>query len=348
MSEEPGLFFWIRVAIKHFRFLAGVTLASGVLTLGLVFLLPRWYTARSSLLPPHEDQLALPKTTELGVSLQLESLLPFSEGVTLTDIYFAILESDTVARRLIERFGLQEAYKTSTMIKTEKSLRSRTTIAPTKGRILEVKVEDKDPKRAAQIANAYVEELDRVFRQIRSSAGKRQRIFLEDRIVKAAAELDSLEAKLAQVQADQGLTAMSRSLEEAAVAAGQLLGQRMALSVEREMLKDLGGSSPALRRVEMQLKAVEQEIAKLPFHGAAVAVTLRELKIREVLFEELNHRLEAARIEEARNTPAVEVLDFAVPPDRHTRPRRGLVTIAGALAGFALAFGWVAYTTSEG
>jgi len=348
VSNEPGLFLWIRLAIKHLRFLSGVALASGILTLGLVFLVPRWYVARSSILPPHEDRITLPKTTELGVSLQLESLMPFSEGVTLSDIYLAILESETVARALIERFNLQEVYKTSTLVKTRKALQSHTKVAPKKARVLEVKVEDKDPERAAMMANAYIQELDRVFRETRSSAGKRQRMFLEKRIVRVSAELDSLETNLAKIQGKQGLTAMSGSLQEVAVAAGQLVGQRMALSVEKEMLRDLGGSSPALRLVEMQLRAVEEELAKLPLHGVEVSGRLRELKIREVLFEELNHRLETARIEEARDTPAVEVLDRAVAPDRHTRPRRGLVTITGAMAGFALAFCWVAYSSSEG
>jgi len=114
------------------------------------------------------------------------------------------------------------------------------------------------------------------------------------------------------------------------------------------MLKEMGfENSPIRQEVEMELAAVSREIARLPELGLDLAQKIRDLRIREFLYEELVKQLEAARIEEARDTPSVEVLDVALPPDRHSHPRRGLTTIAGAMLGFALSFMWIAYRESR-
>jgi uncharacterized protein involved in exopolysaccharide biosynthesis len=230
------------------------------------------------------------------------------------------------------------------MVKTMRKLRSHSQIVPDRQGLLEIKVEDKDPGMATKLANAYIEELDRVFRSTRSSAGKRERVFLENRLLEAEAELDSAEAALAEVQVEKGVTALSRDLSEAALAAGELLGRQLALRVQIDMLDKIGAEESQMRKaLAVQLGAVEAEASRLPFLGQDVAQKLRDLRIVEILYETLHQQLEAARIEEVRDTPAVEVLDTAEMPDRHVRPRRGLASIAGALTGFALGFGWLAF-----
>jgi uncharacterized protein involved in exopolysaccharide biosynthesis len=280
----------------------------------------------------------------IDAALQMESVLPFASGITLKDVYLGILRSDTVARALAGRFDLKDYYRQPNMVKTMRKLRSHSQIVPDRQGLLETKVEDKDPGMATKLANAYIEELDRVFRSTRSSAGKRERVFLENRLLEAEAELDSAEAALAEVQVEKGVTALSRDLSEAALAAGELLGRQLALRVQIDMLDKIGAEESQMRKaLAVQLGAVEAEASRLPFLGQDVAQKLRDLRIVEILYETLHQQLEAARIEEVRDTPAVEVLDTAEMPDRHVRPRRGLASIAGALTGFALGFGWLAF-----
>lgn len=348
MSREPGLSIWIRLLRKRYRFLFGVAFLSGVVTLIVVFLVPKWYSARAAILPPHEDTPNFRALNQVTAALQIDRFLPFSERVTLSDVYLAILDSDTVARTLIDRFDLQDYYKQKTLVKTMAQLRKRARVMPTRKRIIEVTVEDKDPERAAELANAYIEELDRVFRETRSTAGKRQRVFLEKRCQEEWAVLDTLETELAAMQTGNAVTVLGGGLGEAATAAGELLGRRMALVVQLDVLTEAGVTAgPIRKRVELEIDALNREIARLPELGLDIARKIRDLKMHEFLYEELVKQLEAAKIEEARNTPAVEVLDVAVPPDRHTRPRRGLASIAGAMAGFALAFFWTAYREQE-
>lgn len=348
VSEEPGLDLWFRLLVRRFRFIAAVGLASGALTLLFVLFLPRWYTARATVLPPHQESASPDRSSALGIVLQLGSVLPFVEGVTLKDVYLAILDSDTVAGDLVDRFDLRERYKQKTERGAIATLRSHAWIAPRESRLIEVKVEDKDPQMAADLTNGYLEELDRVFRETRSSGSRREREFLEGRCEEARAELDSMGKAFAALQVGGGVAVLSNDLREAAETAGNLLGRRASLKVRIDMLQSMGlDRTPMGQAAELELEALEREIAKLPALGQELAQELRDLRLREVLYNELTTQLEAARIEEARNTPAVEVLDPAVPPTRHSRPRRGLTAIAGAMTGAAVAFFWVVVKDPE-
>lgn len=342
--QEPGLVYFVRLALRRWRFLALVSLLSGVLALALGFLLPRWYEARSTVLPPRETQPHLMAQQQLIAALQIQSLFPYAAGVTTYDIYLAILQSDTVARSLVDRFDLRKHYHEERRVRAMAALRGHTVIAPGKHRIVEIRVEDKDPELAARLANAYVAELDSVYRATRSTAGRRQGEFLQARVARVRADLDSAEARLAGAEGSARFPVLSRDLTQAALSAGDLIGRRLALSVRLDMLDAMGvGDAPARRELELELRAVESEAAQLPGLGMAVARRLREVRIQETLYEALSQDLEAARIEEARDTPEVEVLDLAVPPDRQARPRKGLMAVAGAIAGMFAAMAWAVY-----
>ncbi len=343
LAAEPGILYFLRLAFRRILFLAAVSLLAGVLALGIGFLLPRWYQARAAILPPHESQPALAIRQSLVSALQLQSVLPYTAGVTLLDVYLAILNSDTLARSLVDRYGLREHYHQPLRVRAVAALRSHTTIMPREG-LIEVTVEDKDPGMAADLANGYVAGLDSLFRSTRSGAGRREREFLTDRVGRTEAALDSSEAALAAAQESTGVTALSQDLTEAAAAAGELLGRRLALSVRLEMLDVMGvGDSPVRRELQTELDAVDSQASRLPLLGQDVARRLRDVRIQDTLFRALSQELEAARIEEVRNTPTVEVLDRAVPPDHHSRPRKGMMALAGAFAGLFLGMVWAVY-----
>jgi len=280
----------------------------------------------------------------LEAAVRLQSFLPFAAGVTLSDVYMAILESETLARAVIDEFDLREVYGLDTVEETLRKLGSRTDVGPDLNGVIVLKVEDKDPDRAAAIANRYVEGLDRIYRSTRSASARAQRLFLEERVAESRAGLDSLGNRLASIQSDERFTALSGDLAEAAEAAGTLLGRRLALTVQIRMLEEMGVSDAPMRKeLETELWALDAEIAVLPEVGLGVGRLLRDLRIQEHLHFVLVEQLETARLEEARDTRAVEVLDWALPPDRHIRPRRGMVSLAALIMGSALAFLWVAY-----
>jgi uncharacterized protein involved in exopolysaccharide biosynthesis len=348
--EEQGLFFWIEILRRHFRFVLASSIAAGVGSLIVAFLLPRWYEARTTILPPHEMQQPLSARREdINSALLLKTFAPFSEGVSMSEIYMAILESDTVARQLIDRFHLQEHYRQATAVRTIQTLRRHVVVVPTLRRVIEVKVEDKDPQFAADLANAFVQQLDTVYREKRTSTGRLQREFLEGRIHQARTQLDAADSAFTATQEGGGVTSMSGGLQEAAEAAGKLMGKQLALAVQLRMLDAMGvRSSPVRSQLKVELNALEEQLGKMPFVGLELAKRLREVRMLEVLYDQLNRQLEVARIEETRDIPSVDVLDEAVPPDRHKRPRKGLGGIAGGLAGAVLALSWMALRETRG
>ena len=263
----------------------------------------------------------------------------FNPGVTVMDVYLGILNSDQVARTLVEEFDLSEHYGASTRLRTIKALRSKTRIMPTKHMLIEVAVRDEDPEVAARLANAYVRELDTVFAGTRRSEGERQLEFLETRLRELQTSLDSLDTELTRLQESTRITVLDRQGTEAAEAAAELLARRLNLGTQLEMLDALDVTDAPLRQaLEAEMAALEREIGKLPEAGSALARLVRKIRIEERLHEALAHQSELARLEATRDTPAIEVLDVATRPDRHVRPRRGLMTLAALILGTGGAF----------
>ena len=337
-----GLFGLIRLSLRHFRFVYGVALAAGVASVAVGFLLPRWYVARASLLPPHESRNVI-NLGGLASILRIPTAFPFSGGIELVDIYLAILESDTLGRTLVEDHDLVDRFDVRNPERALKALRGRTTVQLSERGVLEIMVESKDPRLAADLANAHVDELDRLFQKSQTTIAGRQRVFLETRLKWSATRLDSLQAKLVDLQSHAGITALSQDATEAAMAAGELMGRKLALQVRIQMFEQLKLDIPLRRELELELRALNEKIAELPGLGAELGRQLRDVRIQETLHVALARQLEIARLEEVKDTSRVQVLDRAQPPVRHARPRKSLLGLAGALLGGLTALGWVGY-----
>jgi tyrosine-protein kinase Etk/Wzc len=225
---------WARMWARRRRIGAMVTAAT-VLAVVVALLLPPWYRAQASLLPPSEEQsgfglvglirgLAVP-----GVKIPTEA--------TPADVFLAILESRTVSQQIVERFDLQRRYGRRLMDDAILELRRHAKFKLTEAGTLELAVEDHDRKRAAEMANAYVELLDRFNREVRMTRGRRTRIFLEQRLAQASAELVSAERILTDYQAKHKTVAISPELSSAVESAARLAAQRMALEVRLGVIR---------------------------------------------------------------------------------------------------------------
>jgi uncharacterized protein involved in exopolysaccharide biosynthesis len=191
-------------------------------------------------------------------------------------------------------------------------------------------VEDRDPKRAADIANAYVELLDRFNRELRSTKGRRTRLFVEQRLVDTRRELAEAEKRFTEYQSKSKTAVMSRDVTSAAETAARLYAERAALQVRMGVIQSYTrGESDEALQIQQELSQLDRQLQALPRTGLAVARLYREVRTLEQVFTLLTAQYEEARIEEARNTATLEVLDPAVKPERKSRPKRGLM-IAGA------------------
>jgi tyrosine-protein kinase Etk/Wzc len=319
---------------RHWRFLALNVVLVTLLALGISLLLPKWYEGRAVLLPPTED--------DLGESM-VSQLMPRGLGglkmpgaPTLSDVFVAVLKSRTVADRIVKRFGLVRRYNIPDAETAAKELSTHIKFRVGDEGTIGVIAEDRDPKTAADLANAYVEELDRFNKEARTTSAQRTRAFIEQRLEVAKRDLATAEDLLRDYQQRRKLPSLSPSERSSAEMGAQLMAQRSALEVRLQVLRQsLAENSEEVRRVREELSAVDRQVAALPAAGLDVARLWREVKVQEQIFELLTSQLEEARIRETRDTPTVQVLDRAEIPLHKSRPKRKIIVIVGFLVGLA-------------
>jgi uncharacterized protein involved in exopolysaccharide biosynthesis len=327
---------------RRARFIA---LNVGIVTLVALLvslLLPKWYSAKAVLLPPTEEES----------SLSLSQLLPRGLGgiklpgaPTLSDVFVAVLKSRSVGDRLVTRFDLVHRYRLPDAEKALKELDSHTKLALGDEGTISISVEDQDPKTAAAMANAYIEELDNFNRLTRTSSARRTREFIEERLGVVEHDLAAAENSLSSYQQQKSLALMSPEARGQAEVGANIMAQKLALEVKLNVLRQsLVESSEEVRRVKDELSAVEAQLGTLPQAGVATMRLWRDLKTQEQLYELLTAQLEEARIRETRDTPTVQVLDPAVPPLHKSRPKRSLVVLAGMLLGGVGSLGFLMTT----
>ncbi len=324
---------------------AFIALNVGILTvvaLLVSLVLPKWYSAKAVLLPPTEEES----------SLSLSQLLPRGLGgvklpgaPTLSDVFVSVLKSRSVGDRLVARFDLVRRYKLPDTEKALKELNSHTTLALGDEGTISISVEDRDPKTAAAMANAYVEELDNFNRLTRTSSARRTREFIQERLGIVGRDLAAAENSLSSYQQQKNLALLSPEARGQAEIGANIMAQKLALEVKLNVLRQsLVESSEEVRRVREELSAVERQLGTLPQAGVATMRLWRDLKTQEQLYELLTGQLEEARIRETRDTPTVQVLDPAVAPLHKSRPKRSLVVLAGMLLGGVGSLGYLMMT----
>ena len=192
-NDEINLLDYWRALVKHKGLIGGIVGAVFVLSIIVSLLLPKIYAATASILPPQQEG---------SLSSSIISQLPgglgglaggFLGGQSAADLWVGILNSQTVTDAIINQFDLRKLYEAQTIEAARGALESNVTIEKSKEGITSITVEDKDPERAARMANAFVEELDRINKGVVMTSGKRMRTFVERRIKNAKVELASAE-----------------------------------------------------------------------------------------------------------------------------------------------------------
>jgi len=336
----------------------------GMGSLGIALLIPSRYEATSQLMPPDGQSgsgMAL-LSALTGRAGGLGGVAGDLLGVKNSGALFVgILESRTVQDRLIEQFNLRREYHTAKMEDARASLASHTRIAEDrKSGIIAVTVTDHEPRVAAAMAEAYVNELDRLVEQVSTSSARRERIFLEERLRAVKQDLDSAARKFsifASKNTAIDIPAQSKAMVEAAATLeGQLIAAeaelhgleamyteqnvrvralRARVSELRAQLGKMGGESGTSAAPSSETDAsLYPAIRQLPLLGVTYADLYRQTKIQETVYELLTQQYELAKVEEAKEVPSVKVLDAAVVPTKKSFPPRGLLTAVGT--GFAI------------
>ena len=358
----------MRLLWEHRRLLGQVMLYALCGSALIAFFIPVRYQATTQLMPPDS-----PVGSSMGMLAALSARGGGALGGMAGDIlgvknagtlFVGILQSRTVADRLIAEFQLRNVYHVSKIEDTRKELAAHTAISEDrKSGILTITVTDHDAQRATGMAQAYVTELDRLVAEVSTSSARRERVFLEERLRSVKSDLDTAARQFSEFASKNtaiDIPAQGKAMVEAAATLqGQLISAESELrGLEqiytsnnvrvralharvgelRRQLEKLGGADAGSATEESSLYPT---IRKLPLLGVTYSDLYRRTKIQETIYELLTQQYELAKVEEAKEIPAVKVLDAAVVPTKKSFPPRLAIIFLGTSLAFAGAVVWV-------
>jgi uncharacterized protein involved in exopolysaccharide biosynthesis len=346
------------VFAKHKVLVLGLPVAAGIVALVVSFLLPNWYAATTKLMPPQQGQSAA-----MAILGQLGGVTA-STGQALglknpSDIYVAMLKSRTVADKLIKRFELRKVYGEELLVEARKELSRNSSISGGRDGVISIEVEDKDPKRAADIANGYVDELRELTMSLTVTEAGQRRLFFEGELKKTKNDLATAEIALKKFTQDAGFISpegqIAASVSAAAALRAHIAAKEIQLSGMRTFatennpdikraLQELSGLKSELGKMEQDTTAKKGDVmvpfGKAPELGLEYIRRYRDVKYFETLFQVLAKQFEIAKIDEAKDATVVQVIDTALTPEKKARPKRALITVLAAVAGLVISIGW--------
>jgi uncharacterized protein involved in exopolysaccharide biosynthesis len=368
---------WLRNANllwDHRRRLARVAAVALVLSAAIAFLTPKRYESVARLMPPEQPSsgaamlavLAGHSTGGLSGLGSLAGLL--GGGRTSSALFIDLLHSRTISDHVIDRFSLQHVYKKRYRIDTVKYLARHTTVVDDKkSGVITITFSDTDARRAQAITQAYLDELNRMVTLANTSSAGREREFIEKRLVSVQAELQSAEKALGQFSSSNVTLDIKEQTHAMVDAAARLQGELIVGQSELDSLQQIyGDGNVRVRAARARIGVLKSELTKMsgsassddsdksgsgesnelypslrqiPRLAVPYADLYRRVRIQETVFELLSQQYEMARIEEAKDTPVVAVIDQPLVAEKKSFPPRLLmILLLTALALAATSF----------
>jgi uncharacterized protein involved in exopolysaccharide biosynthesis len=332
---------------------AGIAL---VLSAATAFLIPKRYESVARLMPPEQSSsgaamLAMLAGHSLGGLGGLGNLAGLLGGRTSSALYIDLLHSRSISDHIIDRFDLQRVYKKRYRIDTVKYLAHHTTMVDDKkSGVITVTFNDTDPRRAQAIAQAYLDELNSLLTHANTSSARREREFIEKRLVNVQAELQAAEKALGQFSSNNVTFDIKEQTHAMVDAAAKLQGELIVGQSELDSLQQIyGEENVRVRAVRARIGVLKSELAKMsgsssdepsgasselypslrqiPKLAVPYADLYRRVKIQETVFELLSQQYELSRIEEAKDTPVVSVFDQPLVAEKKFFPPRLLIIL---------------------
>ena len=354
------------------RFLIVVTGIGMLLAAGFALLIPNEFTSVAQLMPP--DSLMFSSSTMRSAlsGFGSEDLSSVFSGDLLSkrtpgQTAIGVLNSSTSLDDIINRFNLRQVYHSKNYIDVRKKLIGQTTFIEDKNSgIISIKVADHDRYRAQEIAEGYIDELNKLTNSLNTSSARRERIFLEQRLKSIKSDLDASSLALSQFSSHNATMDIQKQGEATVEAVGRLQGELIAAQSElsalraiyaddnvrvrqvrgqvdelQSQLRKMSGAGEDVNAVDLKADNQLPSLRKLPLLGVEYNNLYRQQVMQETLYEALSKQYELARVEEAKEVSQVMVLDHADLPERKSSPHRSTITLVGALVFALLGIGWV-------
>lgn len=327
-NDEISLIDLLQVILDNLKLLILVPLAAGLVALGITYLIPPTFTATTKFMPPQQQQSAA------AAMLQNLGALGGLAGATgalknPADQYVALVKSRTVQDALIDRFKLGERYDETFKQDSRKQLEKNTVVVGGKDGLITIDLDDKDPAVAAQIANAYVEELGKLLNRLAVTEAQQRRVFFEKQL--ASAKDNLIKAEIGLKSSGVNSSALKASPQAAVEGLARLKASITAQEVKLASMRGyLTESSPDFKQAQTEFFALRAQLTRAEKEEPASSsdsdyiAKFREFKYNETLFELFAKQYEMARVDESREGAVIQVVDTAVVPERKSKPKMGI------------------------
>lgn len=366
-DEEVNLLDYLAVIVKYRRMIFYMCTTAVIVAVIVSLLLPKIYSATAVIMPPKSEQ-----GTMASLASRMGGITALAGGImggsSPSEVYVEMLKSRVVKDTIIDRFNLLKVYDVALMKVARENLKNNTLIKTSKADTISVEVEDKDPQRAADMANAYVKELDKLSRKLTVSDAARQRMFLEKRIEGTEQQLSQAEEVLKEFREKNKIVSLPAQASSSIYGAARIKGEIISIETELEVLKNFATEkSNKIVRLEKELEEMKDQLIKietgqgfdnsdnpdnqkresnfyipftqLPNLGLQLSRLMRNVKVKETVYELLTEQYELAKIAESKDMATIQILDEAVVPEKRSKPRRGLIVVlTGVLSFFASIF----------
>jgi tyrosine-protein kinase Etk/Wzc len=360
-EEDISLLDILIVIVQYRRLILKIAAYTVVVGVIVSLLLPIRYTATTSILPPQQTNSAgSALMAQLGGLSSVASLAGGSLGLkNPNDLQVAMLKSRTVEDAMLDRFHLVELFRVKQRSDARTKLEKVVDIdSGTKDGLIRLAVTDRDPRRAAEMANGYVEEFKRLSANLAVTEASQRRLFFEQQLVQAKDNLANAEEDLKKTGQRTGLIQLDSQTRATIELVAELRGEIAAKEVQINAMRSFAtGENPELQLAEQQLAGLRSQAEKMgaASEGASNALIpkggmqeagveyirkLRDVKYFETVFDLLARQYEIAKVDEARQGATVQVVDRAIVPDRRSSPKRTLIVLGAAVLGLFLGVVW--------
>jgi uncharacterized protein involved in exopolysaccharide biosynthesis len=326
--------------VPNWKALVFGPLIAGVIALGASYLIEPTFTSRAVFLPPQQQQSAAASAiASLGA---LSGLAGAAANIkSPADQYVALLQSATVADRLIDEFKLLQVYEAKYRFEARRELarNARVSLGKKDG-LITIEVDDKQPQRAADIANRHIEELRRLTSQLALTEAQQRRLFLETQLTQTRDRLTKAQQALQASGFSQG--ALRADARASAEGYARLRAEATATEVRLQTLRrNLADTASEVQQAMSALGALRAQITKLEAStdsdGTPDYVSkFREFKYQETLFDLFARQYELARLDESREGVLIQVIDEAKPAEWKSSPKRGMIAIVATVLALVL------------
>ena len=340
------------------RMILWVTAVIAVLAVIISLVLPKRYTASVTLLPPQQNSsIAGTLAAQLGNLSGMAALAGGSLGIkNPNDMYVGMFRGRTVEDAMVTQFGLMKEYHVHLLSEARKKFEHYASVdGNSKDGLLHITVVDPDPRRAAELANGYVQEFRNLSEHLAITEASQRRMFFEQQLEDEKNKLADAEEALAKTEQQTGLIQLDSQAKALIESAASLRAQITAKQVQIQSMETFATDQNAqLVQAQRELESLQAQLAKLGGSeandeslimpkgrvtqaGMEYVRKLRDVKYHETIFEILARQFEVAKLDEAKEGSMIQVVDPAIPPDKPSFPRKTVIVLGATGVGFIVA-----------